>query len=131
MAGLKFYVARALAERDKAGQVRAPGSTASFVVDEPNGSTTAVMPRGDAVDIYHGAKEILAFSTTPRNALRLAWFLLWTWWVCATWCGLKARLWNWALGSPPPPPAPPKAKPPALPPAPTRFATRVHRTVRG
>jgi hypothetical protein len=30
-------------------------------------------------------------------ARRLAWFILWDWWIVGTWCGLKRRLWYWAL----------------------------------
>lgn len=33
---------------------------------------------------------------SAKNARRLAWFILWRWWVCATWFGLRWRLWMWA-----------------------------------
>jgi hypothetical protein len=31
------------------------------------------------------------------HARRLAWFILWEWWIKGTWCGLKRNLWYWAL----------------------------------
>lgn len=31
-----------------------------------------------------------------EEARRLAWFILWDWWVVSTWCGLKRRLYYWA-----------------------------------
>lgn len=108
MSGLRFRVARWLAVRDVDGQIRPPGGTTGIVLAEPNGSTTAVLSKGDAVEIVHGRQELVAFSTTPRNAIRLAWFLVWTWWVKATWCGLKLRLWAWALAAPPVPTKGPK-----------------------
>lgn len=30
-------------------------------------------------------------------ALRLAWFILWTWWARGTWFGLRRRIWYWGL----------------------------------
>lgn len=109
MQGLRFRVARWVAVRDKDGKTRPPGGTTGIVLVEPNGSTTAVLCGGDAVEVIHGKRELLTFSTTPANALRLAWFLVWTWWVKATWFGLKLRLWSWALAAPLPKSAPIKA----------------------
>jgi len=37
------------------------------------------------------------FHTDARYAFRLAWWILWHWWVKATWCGIKTRLYFWAL----------------------------------
>ena len=34
-----------------------------------------------------------------RDARRLAWFILWDWWIVSTWCGLKRRIYYWALSS--------------------------------
>ena len=96
--------------RDKDGRIRPPGGTQGIVLTEPNGATTAVLSRGDAIEIVHGKQELLAFSTTPTNALRLAWFLVWSWWVCATWCGVKLRLWRWALTGATSPVAPAQAR---------------------
>ncbi len=64
---------------------------------EPDGAEVAVVARGDAVDLYFGREDIQSASLTPGTAFRLAWFLLWRWGVCATWCGLRLRLWHWAL----------------------------------
>lgn len=64
---------------------------------EPDGGEVAIVVRGDAADVYYGREEIRSLSITPATALRLAWFILWRWWVRAGWCGLRLRLWHWAL----------------------------------
>ena len=30
-------------------------------------------------------------------ALRGAWFIIWTWWIRGTWCGLRTAIWYWLL----------------------------------
>jgi len=35
---------------------------------------------------------------SAKDARRLAWFILWTWWAKGTWFGLKRKIWYWALG---------------------------------
>lgn len=32
-----------------------------------------------------------------KDARHLAKLILWDWWVVSTWCGLKRRIWYWAL----------------------------------
>ncbi len=32
-----------------------------------------------------------------KDARRLAWFILWHWWIVGTWCGIKRRIYYWAL----------------------------------
>lgn len=32
-----------------------------------------------------------------KDARRLAWFILWDWWIVSTWFGLKRKIWYWAL----------------------------------
>ena len=32
-----------------------------------------------------------------NDALQLAKFIVWDWWILATWCGLKRKLWYWSL----------------------------------
>jgi hypothetical protein len=32
-----------------------------------------------------------------EDARKLAKLILWDWWVVATWCGLKRRIWYWSL----------------------------------
>ena len=44
---------------------------------------------------YTGGKWIAHFRA--KAARQLAWFILWNWWAKSTWCGLKRRIWYWAL----------------------------------
>jgi len=101
---VRAWLRERLASHDALGRVRPPGGVVGIVLEEPTGATTALLSRGDSWDVYHGKQELVVFSTTPRNALRLAWCVLWTWWVRATWCGLKLRLWYWCLEQPKPAP---------------------------
>lgn len=34
-----------------------------------------------------------------KEARELAWIILWDWWIKSTWCGLKRRIWYWALSA--------------------------------
>lgn len=55
---------------------------------------------GDAWDVFYRDPRrvmVVQHSMSPRQALRLAWFVIWRWWVKALWCGLRLRLWIWAL----------------------------------
>lgn len=44
----------------------------------------------------HGGKWLVHFRF--EDALQLARFIIWDWWVKETWCGLKRKIWYWALG---------------------------------
>lgn len=43
----------------------------------------------------HGGKWLVHFR--HNDARRLARFILWRWWVRGTWCGVRRRIWYWAL----------------------------------
>lgn len=73
-----------------------PGSGLALRQVEEDGTEVTAICRGDAFDVYHGRREISSFSMSPRVAIRFAWFVLWRWFVNATWFGLKPRLWFWA-----------------------------------
>lgn len=57
------------------------------------------MVGNDGFDLYVGYRNqdrwLVSFGM--RDALHLARFILWTWWVRGTWCGLRRRIWYWAL----------------------------------
>jgi len=97
MAWLARWLVRLLCTKDIKGQLRPPGSGMGLARYEPDGTHVGVIARGDAVDLYYGKDMVSSMSITPRTALDVAWFLLWTWWVKATWCGLRSRLFTWAL----------------------------------
>jgi hypothetical protein len=92
---LALRVNRAVASFDGPA-VRPPGGGLAARFVEP-GFEMTVVHRGDAVDVYYGARSITAFSMSPGTALRLAWFIVWRWWALATWCGLKSSLWRWSI----------------------------------
>lgn len=74
-----------------------PGGGRVFRHDTPTGSSFTVLSRGDSFDCYHEARAVYAFSLAPSALLGLAWFVIWTYWVRGTWCGIKTRLWNWSM----------------------------------
>jgi len=50
----------------------------------------------DAVEVFHGRRQIHAFHISHRVAVKVAVFLL-RWWIFSCWFGLRQRLWFWAL----------------------------------
>lgn len=71
-----------------------PGAGLACRVVGVDGYEVVLVCRGDAVDVYHGRREITTFSVAPRDAVRLAWFLLWRFWVRACWGGWRLRRWE-------------------------------------
>lgn len=74
-----------------------PGSERSFRSVQRDGELT-VLADGDSLTVLIGKESFSLLRITPEIALRLGWFLLWHWWIRGTWCGLKLRLWFWAIG---------------------------------
>ena len=64
---------------------------------EEDGTQYAAVVRGDQVVFYHGKQNIRVYAVSARNAVDVARFVA-RWWVLGMWCGLRARLWDWALG---------------------------------
>ena len=102
---LQDRVARSLVVTDKDGSLLPPGAGPILRVVEPDGSEFAVIARGDGFDVYFGRDVITNFSLTTRTALQLGVWIV-HWWVRYAWCGLKLRLWWWAIS----PRAPKKAR---------------------
>ena len=48
-----------------------------------------------AIGFRDGDRYLL--SLRHEEARSLAWFVVWHWWVIGTWCGLRRRIWYWAL----------------------------------
>lgn len=51
----------------------------------------------DGFDLYIGYRNKWLFSCNAGDARRLAWWIIWDWWIVATWCGMRRRLYFWAL----------------------------------
>lgn len=69
----------------------------AFDHTEPDGTRLVIMTDADAVSFYYGSKTITSFSLTAGSAARLAWFLLWTYWVRWAKLGWRARQTRRAL----------------------------------
>ncbi len=51
----------------------------------------------DAFELYIGRPDEWWGSIRREQARRLAWFILWRWWVRGEWFGLRRAIWYWAL----------------------------------
>src|SRR5512139_3216821 len=47
----------------------------------------------DGFELWLGYRTKWLAHYRAEDARRLAWFILWTWWVKGTWCGLKRWIW--------------------------------------
>ncbi len=65
--------------------------------DRPMFQATTYNNDGFEVYIYAPAERRWLVHFRAEEARRLAWFILWNWWVAATWFGLKRKIWYWAL----------------------------------
>lgn len=51
----------------------------------------------DGFDLYVGYPSKWLISMKEINSRKLAWFIIWTWWIKGTWFGLRRVIWYWAL----------------------------------
>jgi hypothetical protein len=51
----------------------------------------------DGFELWLGEPDRWYTFYSAHEARQLAWFVLWDWWIVATWCGLKRAIWYWAL----------------------------------
>ena len=51
----------------------------------------------DGHEMYIGYPDKWLYSVPSGMVPKLAWFLLWEWWIKATWFGLKKKIWFTAL----------------------------------
>lgn len=47
----------------------------------------------DGFEFWIGTRSEWAWHCKAREARRMAWFILWTWWTRGTWFGLRSWLW--------------------------------------
>ena len=79
-----------------------PGSANELIFgendDDGQGMFLATTYNNDGFELwiaYRNGKWL--FHCRHDAARRLAWFVLWDWWIISTWCGLKRRIWYWVL----------------------------------
>lgn len=93
------WLARTLLSRESGtGELAPPGCDVAPVhYVEADGRELGVVSKGLALDLWFGRRTFVSHHISARHAVRLGWWLLWTYWVCGLWCGLKAVLWTWAV----------------------------------
>src|SRR5260221_5806303 len=52
---------------------------------------------GHELGLWLDGSSEMSIMLRHEQARQLAWFILWRWWVLGTWCGLRRKLWYWAL----------------------------------
>ena len=95
-ARIAWRVAKITCAPNKRGELKPSGGASKVFVDD-NGQQLAIVQSGEGIDVFVGKKAFYQFAMSARLASRLACWLVW-WWLFYTWCGLRLRLWNWALG---------------------------------
>lgn len=79
---------------ERAEEPQIPGAGLALRQTEADGTELTAIVRGDSLDLYHGQSTIHSVALSPETARKLAWFILWTWFVKATWIGWKMRAWK-------------------------------------
>lgn len=51
----------------------------------------------DGFELWIGYHNKWLWHCRAEDARQLAWFIIWHWWIAATWCGLKRKIWYWSL----------------------------------
>lgn len=66
---------------------------------EADGRDVVLVSQGDALDFIYGSERTgyTVVQLSVGTVLRLAWFVLWRWWIRGTWFGWKLAAWQWAL----------------------------------
>ena len=62
-----------------------------------NGCERVACILNDGFEIGIGSPSKWFVLIRRENALRLAWFILWTWMIRWEWFGLRRKLWYWLL----------------------------------
>lgn len=96
-ARLLLLVLKALASKGAAG-ITAPGANGARRWVDEDKQQFAVLPQCESIDFFVGKKQVTTFSIPTKVAVELTWWLA-RWWVCTMWCGLRLRLWTWAMAA--------------------------------
>jgi hypothetical protein len=101
---MKLQIARwinKLLGDDWGGSASPPGMLAELDFGEPedDGRPMHVARTycNDGAELWLGYHWKWLAHYDARDARRLAWFILWTWWAKGTWFGLKRWIWYKAL----------------------------------
>lgn len=83
------------------GSPSPPGSTCRLEFGEADDDgrlmEIATTDNNDGFDLWLGWRSEWHVFYKAKHARQLALFILWTWWIKGTWCGLKRKIWYWGL----------------------------------
>lgn len=78
-----------------------PGSECKLEFGEMDGDQPmfiATTYNNDGHELWIGYNKAgWCFHCRAKDARKLAWFILWNWWIVSTWCGIKRKMWFWSL----------------------------------
>jgi len=74
-----------------------PGANSRLDFGEYDNIQVARTHCNDGFELWLGTYQRWYTFYQAKEARRLAWFILWEWWMRDTWFGLKRKLWYWAL----------------------------------
>lgn len=49
------------------------------------------------LNLHHPDSMQVSTQIDRRDVAGLVWFLVWRWWIVGEWCGVRRRVWYWAL----------------------------------
>lgn len=66
---------------------------------EADGRDIVLVSQGDAFDFVYGSERAgyTVLQLSASTVLKLAWFVMWRWWVRGTWLGWKLSAWQWSV----------------------------------
>lgn len=83
------------------GRLLPPGGMAAMKLVNSEEHMLTAITEGDTLTVYWSSgaagEAPYALALTPRMAVRLAWFILAHWWFARLWCGVKPRVFAWAV----------------------------------
>lgn len=99
---MRRRVARWLQERIAVRQeqhTHPPSADLGVRVRDVDESEHVIISRGDYLEFISGNDRVgySVITLSPKVALKLAWFVLWRWWVRGTWLGWKLSAWEWTI----------------------------------
>lgn len=74
-----------------------PGAECQLNFGAEDAPQIATTYNNDGFELWLGTPHRWHVFYSAKAARRLAWFILWDWWIVSTWYGLKRRIWYWAL----------------------------------
>lgn len=92
-------VARWLQRRLKTPHGKPPSGELGLRVSEVTGTNHVLISHGDALEFVSGNDRggYVVVTINPGSALKLAWWILWRWWIRALWFGWKLSAWHWTV----------------------------------